>query len=178
MSLSSRSPRVLGALLTLALLAACGDDGEEEATTATSAAPTESQSGGAYDAPDATDTTAAGEEQAAVEVIESDLGQILASDGRTLYLFMPDDAGAPTCYDDCAAAWPPLLAAGEVVVGETLDGTLFGTVPRDDGGEQVTVDGWPLYFFANDAAPGDHNGQGVGGVWFVVGPDGVPLSEL
>ena len=42
---------------------------------------------------------------------------------------------------------------------------------------QVTIDGWPLYFFANDAAPGDHNGQGVGGVWFVVGPDGAPIES-
>ena len=29
---------------------------------------------------------------------------------------------------------------------------------------------WPLYRFAGDAAPGDTNGQGSGGVWFVVGP--------
>ena len=32
----------------------------------------------------------------------------------------------------------------------------------------------PLYIFAGDAAPGDVNGQGSGGVWFVVAPDGTP----
>jgi predicted lipoprotein with Yx(FWY)xxD motif len=38
------------------------------------------------------------------------------------------------------------------------------------------VNGWPLYFFANDAAPGDTNGQGVGDNWFVVGTDGEPIQ--
>lgn len=176
MSLRSRPARLVVALATLAVLAAaCGDD-EDETTTGTSAAPSGTEGGGAYDTPGAAETTAASRDQAAVEVIDSDLGQILASDGRTLYIFMPDDAGAPTCYDDCAATWPPLLADGEVAVDDGLDGGLFATVSRDDGGEQVTVDGWPLYFFASDAGPGDHNGHGVGGVWFAVGPDGVPIG--
>jgi predicted lipoprotein with Yx(FWY)xxD motif len=175
-SLPSRPARLLGALVMLALIvAACGDD-DDEATTATSVPPTGTERGGAYDTPGAAETTAASQDQATVEVIDSDLGQILASGGRTLYLFMPDNAGSPTCYDDCAATWPPLLADGEVAVDEGLDGSLFATAPRDDGGEQVTVDGWPLYFFASDATPGDHNGHGVGGVWFAVGPDGVPIS--
>ena len=178
MHVRSRSVRLFAAAAALALAAAaCGDD--DETTTATTAPTSETSdapTGGAYDTAGASETTVAGDGQPAVEVAESDLGQILASDGRTLYLFMPDDAGAPSCYDDCAATWPPLLADGDVAVGEGLDGALFATVPRDDGGDQVTVDGWPLYFFASDAAPGDHNGQGVGGVWFVVGPDGAPIE--
>ena len=89
---------------------------------------------------------------------------------------MPDNGGAPSCYDDCAATWPPLLADGDVAVADGLDAGLFATVARNDGGEQVTVDGWPLYFFANDTAPGDTNGQGVGDRWFVVGPDGAAIQ--
>jgi hypothetical protein len=30
----------------------------------------------------------------------------------------------------------------------------------------------PLYHFSGDQQPGDSNGQGVGGVWFAVTPDG------
>ena len=89
---------------------------------------------------------------------------------------MPDAGGAPTCYDDCATTWPPLVADGAPTVGEGLDDALFASATRDDGTEQVTVDGWPLYFFAADAAPGDTNGQGVGGVWYVVGPDGAAIE--
>ena len=53
---------------------------------------------------------------------------------------------------------------------------LFASATRDDGDDQVTVDGWPLYFFSGDAAPGDTNGQGVGGIWYVVGPDGAAIG--
>jgi predicted lipoprotein with Yx(FWY)xxD motif len=35
----------------------------------------------------------------------------------------------------------------------------------------------PLYFFANDVAPGDTNGQGIGDVWYVVGPDGTAIDD-
>ena len=45
-----------------------------------------------------------------------------------------------------------------------------GVISRDDGREQVTYNGLPLYYFANDKAPGDTKGQGVGGVWFVAAP--------
>jgi hypothetical protein len=30
----------------------------------------------------------------------------------------------------------------------------------------------PLYYFSGDQQPGDINGQGVGGIWFTVAPDG------
>jgi hypothetical protein len=36
----------------------------------------------------------------------------------------------------------------------------------------VTLKGWALYRFAGDTAPGQTNGQGVGGTWFVVNPSG------
>lgn len=172
MNLRSRRARALAALAVLTMTAAaCGDDDDDAASTTTAPAETTTTV-----AADETTTTAADEGSATVEVAESDLGQILTSDGKTLYLFMPDNAGAPTCYDDCASAWPALLADGEVAVGEGLDDSLFSMVARDDGGEQVTVDGWPLYFFANDAAPGDTNGQGIGDAWYVVGPDGTAIT--
>jgi predicted lipoprotein with Yx(FWY)xxD motif len=158
------------------LLAACGDDNSNDSADA---APTSTTVADGY-GDDATTTTAgsdaAGDTQLAgsslVEVATSGLGDILVSGGNTLYAFVPDDGGAPTCYDDCAVNWPPLLADGDVPVGEGLDSALFATATRTDGGEQVTANGWPLYFFAADAAPGDTTGQGVGGKWYVVGADG------
>lgn len=109
----------------------------------------------------------------------SDLGEILVDgEGRTLYGFTPDSAGEPTCYEGCAAAWPPLVSAGEITVGEGLDDSAFSTVARtDDAGDQVKVGDWPLYYFASDTAPGQTNGQGVGGKWFVVGADGELIEE-
>jgi predicted lipoprotein with Yx(FWY)xxD motif len=185
MALRSRPARALIALASLSLFAAAsGDDGDDDHTTATTAAATEgddaattttaaAEDGDEGDGGDAAGTVEEG--SATVEVGESDLGTILTSGGRTLYVFVPDDGGPPTCYDDCASVWPPLLADGGVTPGDGVTGEL-ATTPRDDGGEQVTIAGWPLYFFANDAAPGDTNGQGLNGVWFVVAADGTMIE--
>jgi predicted lipoprotein with Yx(FWY)xxD motif len=170
--LRSRPARTLVVLAVLGLTAACGSDDDGASTTTTRPADESTTT----TEPSTTETTE-GATAATVEVTESDLGQILTSEGMTLYLFMPDDGGAPTCYDDCATAWPPLVADGAPTVGEGLDAALFATAARDDGGDQLTVDGWPLYFFSGDAAPGDTTGQGVGGQWYAVGPDGVAIDD-
>lgn len=104
-------------------------------------------------------------------VSEGDMGSFLTTaDGFSVYLFLPDEQGESTCYDDCEASWPPMT--GDISAGEGVDDSLLGTTTREDGSEQVTYNGWPLYFFANDAAPGDTNGQGVSDVWYLVTPDG------
>lgn len=106
-----------------------------------------------------------------VRIEDSELGGILAdADGNTLYLFVPDGQGASVCNDDCADAWPPLL--GDVSAGDGVDESLLGTATRDDGEEQATYNGWPLYYFAADAAAGDTNGQGVNDVWWVISASG------
>lgn len=179
-TMTTRSRRALLAFASLALLAgACGDDDEDAATPATAEAPvaTEPADETSEEAPyDGGGTTGEGSSTGIpIELATTDLGDILTSGGRTLYVFTPDEAGPSTCYDDCAQVWPPLAADGEVMPAEGVDAALFGTTPRDGGGEQVTVDGWPLYFFASDAAPGDTNGQGVGGNWWVVGAEGQPI---
>jgi predicted lipoprotein with Yx(FWY)xxD motif len=100
-----------------------------------------------------------------------DLGAFLTdAGGKTLYLFTPDTtAGESTCYDQCAENWPPLAPAEGMTLPEGVPGELT-TVERTDGSQQVAYNGIPLYYFASDAAAGDTNGQGVGGVWFVVAP--------
>ena len=104
-------------------------------------------------------------------VIESSLGPILADEtGNVLYVFLPDEQSDSTCYDDCEAAWPPFLAPA--YAGTDTDGSLVESTERTDATVQITYNGWPLYYFANDEAPGDTNGQGRGDVWYVIGPDG------
>ena len=58
-----------------------------------------------------------------------------------------------------------------------LIATLLTTVERTDGTMQVKYGDWPLYYFANDAAAGDTNGQGINDVWFVVGADGALIQQ-
>ncbi|WP_211277898.1 hypothetical protein [Couchioplanes caeruleus] len=95
--------------------------------------------------------------------------------GLTLYRFDQDTAkpSKSTCNGDCAAKWPPVtVKPGGRIFLAGVHKSKVGVVKRDDGRLQVTVGGWPVYRFAKDTAPGDTKGQGVGGTWFGVRPDG------
>ena len=56
--------------------------------------------------------------------------------------------------------WPPLAApsSGQPTAGDGVSGKL-GTVKRPDGTRQVTLDGRPLYRFAQDSQPGKATGD-------------------
>ena len=108
----------------------------------------------------------------------SPLGQVLVdSAGMTLYVVTTDKEGESTCYGDCARAWPPLLTEAPPQAGQGVDAALLSTAERTDGSVQVIYNGMPLYYYNQDNAPGDTNGQGVRDVWFVVDPSGSPLRS-
>jgi predicted lipoprotein with Yx(FWY)xxD motif len=187
MTLDPRRTLLLPALLaTLAIVAGCTSGGG--ATGAPSvAAPSESaaaseepsESAAASEEPSAS-ASASAAAGVSLALADSDLGQIIVDgEGKTLYMFDPDTAGTPTCYDECAAAWPALLAddAASVTAGTGLDASKITVVARTDGGSQVKYGNWPLYYFANDAAAGDTNGQGLNDVWWVIGADGEPIKS-
>lgn len=100
--------------------------------------------------------------------------------GMTLYLYTKDTPNTTVCYDKCATAWPPLLTNGTPNAGQGVDASKFGTTKRKDGTTQVTYNGWPLYYYQKDKAPGDVTGQNVGNVWFVVSAAGdkVEMTEV
>jgi predicted lipoprotein with Yx(FWY)xxD motif len=120
-------------------------------------------------------------------------GEILTDDaGRSLYLFVNEaleatdgDAmsegirsNAAPCVGGCLVNWPPLVAAS-VTAGDGLDADLL-YVEDVDGRSQVVYNGWPLYYFANDAEAGDVRGQGLGGggnLWYLVDAEGNPVTE-
>jgi len=143
---------VLSVMAPLAL-AACGGGGGIYGMAAQSPKPTAPAGG------------------ATVQVTGSRLGTIL-TDGRgeTLYYDALDGEGRSVCTGQCAASWRPLAPmASAGLTGTGLSGKL-GTITRPDGGIQVTYNDRPLYTFVGDGKPGDTNGQGVAGVWFVATP--------
>jgi len=105
------------------------------------------------------------------------VGTVVTSQGYTLYRFAKDTAkpSKSTCAGGCATTWPPVLGDGVPSV-DGLSADLVGTVGRADGTQQLTLNGWPLYRFAKDTAPGDVRGEGVGGSWQAIGPDGKPAA--
>jgi len=144
------------AVLTAVVLAACGQGGA--ASTSTPAAvPTDAE--------------------LVIAVEPGPLGPHLTAGGRTVYRFTNDSAGTSTCVGACATTWPALVPTGGAVptAAPEVTGTI-GTVIRADGKVQLSINGFPLYLYSGDQAAGDANGQGIGGKWFMVGPDGSTMT--
>jgi predicted lipoprotein with Yx(FWY)xxD motif len=171
-----RAPGAIAVALLVTLgLAACGDDDDAAESGTTEAQVTSTTAAASTTATTAATTGAA--EDATLALGDTSLGQVLVdADGMTLYLFENDTAGVSTCNEGCSDTWPA-LTADDPTVGEGLDDGLLGTAPRDDGSNQVTYTGHPLYHFANDTAPGDTNGQEIGDVWYVVDASGEAVES-
>lgn len=84
--------------------------------------------------------------------------QSLGKDGFTLYTWDNDTAGqSSVCNDDCLTSWPALMAHEGAEAKAP-----FSLIARADTNQmQWALDGMPLYFFANDTAAGDINGDEV-----------------
>ena len=91
--------------------------------------------------------------------------------GRTLYYFTADTATQSAVSSNLAKIWHPLLFTGSG--GPTSSTSLTGklNVLTDTNGNQVEYNGHPLYTFSGDTAPGQANGEGVAGMWYVVTPN-------
>jgi predicted lipoprotein with Yx(FWY)xxD motif len=149
------------AALTVALAACGGSDAGGSGPAAT-------------EAPTTTAAQAAG--GTTVAVASSKLGDILVdADGRTLYAFTKDKGDQSACTGNCATNWPALT--GTATPGTGVQASLLSTSMQANGTKQVTYGGRPLYYYAGDAKPGDANGQGVGGVWFVLAANGELVKE-
>jgi len=89
--------------------------------------------------------------------------------GFTVYVFDLDlsSPGQSSCNSTCAQNWPPMIApAGSLP-------SPYGSIARQDGTQQLTYSGRPLYTFAFDTAAGQTNGDGVnafGGLWHIARP--------
>ncbi|TPW76533.1 COG4315 family predicted lipoprotein [Schumannella soli] len=115
---------------------------------------------------------------AALTTADSSLGTIVVDGEKmTVYMFDKDtqNATSSACSGQCAAAWPAVHADSDSPKVDGVTGKI-GTITGTDGEKQLTLDGWPLYYYAADKAAGDTTGQGVGGVWWVLAPDGTKIS--
>jgi predicted lipoprotein with Yx(FWY)xxD motif len=151
------------AALGLLVLAGCGSSGNGGSSSSSTSS---SSSGG-------------GTSNAVLTTESSDLGTIVvaAADDRTVYVFDLDtpNSGKSACTGVCAEQWPAVPADSGSPAGDGLSGKV-GTITRDDGTTQVTLAGLPLYTFSGDSQAGDVSGQGFGGIWWVVGPDGKKIT--
>lgn len=94
--------------------------------------------------------------------------------GKALYLFTPDRRGYSACYGGCAREWPPFY--GRAHAGLGIAGWALGYTMRRDGSTQATYFGRPLYHYTGDWHPGQANGQGMDGTWYLIDAAGNPIG--
>ena len=115
--------------------------------------------------------------------VNSEEGEYLVDGGgMSLYLFKADAQGrgdkqpVSACNDGpCIGTWPPLLSDSAPAGDGKVDTEMLGTMTREDGTTQVTYNGWPLYYYYEDAGPGDILGDDIesfGEDWYLIGPHG------
>jgi predicted lipoprotein with Yx(FWY)xxD motif len=117
---------------------------------------------------------------AQIVVKSSEFGKVLFdANGQVVYAFEIDERNRSNCTSaECVKAWPPVLTREKPSAGAGADESLLGTIRRNDGSMQVTYNGRPLYFYEHEA-PGEikcHNVDLHGGLWWVVTPQGEPVS--
>jgi len=176
---ATRAPRrsrplvIMAAVIGLMMVAAaCSSKGYGTSSSSTS---TTKASGSAspYGAGAASSTTTvASGSKNALSIATTSLGPVVVdSSGRTLYLYEKDTGSTPTCTGPCAKAWPAATVSGTPSSSADITATVT-VATAADGSTQLVLNGHPLYRYAADTAPGDVNGQNVGGVWFAVKADG------
>ncbi len=114
-----------------------------------------------------------------IQVINNEtLGTILVTqNNQSLYFFAGDVTGKSNCNGGCAEVWPPFIAdLSELEIASGLNSADLGTFTREDGKQQITFKGWPLYYFSPEAdgvleAPGQTLGDARGGVFSIAKPN-------
>jgi predicted lipoprotein with Yx(FWY)xxD motif len=94
-------------------------------------------------------------------------GVLTDPSGLTLYVFDNDATtpGRSACTGPCLNMWTPLYAEpGAKAKGE------YTLTAREDGKQQWTYKGKPLYRWYNDKKPGDQDGDGLRQAWHVARP--------
>ena len=106
---------------------------------------------------------------------------LVNSSGHTLYVFAPDKAKKVTCVSACASIWPAAkLSSGTKASGSgQVKSSLLGSQIPILGGV-LTYNGWPLYTYVADTAPGAAHGEAInssGGLWYVISPSGKVIKS-
>ncbi len=95
---------------------------------------------------------------------------LVDGNGMSLYASIRDTPGKSSCDAQCQATWRPLLATGRIITGSGVNLKNTGVILLPNCSRQVTYLGAPLYLFTQDQKPGDVNGQGYDGAWYLVLP--------
>ncbi|MCZ7401577.1 MAG: hypothetical protein O8C61_05090 [Candidatus Methanoperedens sp.] len=94
---------------------------------------------------------------------------LVDSKGNTLYNFTKDGAGVSNCKGACLNLWS-VFYSQNIVAPSIINASDFGVITNSAGSKQSTYKQMPLYYFNNDTARGDTNGENFNKVWFIIEP--------
>jgi predicted lipoprotein with Yx(FWY)xxD motif len=105
-----------------------------------------------------------------IQKVSNTVNYLTDGNGMSLYISLKDNPGKSNCDAGCQLIWKPVLVGGKIIAGPGVNLANLDIITRQDGTHQVTYLGAPLYTYSKDLRPGDTNGHGVDGVWFLVVP--------
>ena len=97
--------------------------------------------------------------------------------GLPVYLLTGDSSSKPLCKGSCLTYWPAVTSSSKPTLGKGVTGKV--ALWKHNGISQVTLNGHPLYTYAQDSK-GAALGQGLksfGGVWEVMQASGSPMAK-
>jgi predicted lipoprotein with Yx(FWY)xxD motif len=171
-----RKPFLLAVPAVALIAAGCGSSATK---TGTSNAPGAAKS--SYGTASSSSSSSGGSSGKISTASIKGLGTVLVnSQGRTLYVFKPDNAKKVTCTGSCAAVWPPAKVTGKPTASGSVKASMLSSDPNPSGGQVATYNGWPLYTYVTDTGAGSARGQALnlnGGLWYVMSPSGQPITK-
>jgi predicted lipoprotein with Yx(FWY)xxD motif len=165
-----RAAAVVSGILLCTALAGCATSTAPGSaygvTSATAMGATSSASSGAV----ASRRPASDESAALLTIRKTSLGYVLANaSGYTVYTDArdPKNSSKLACTGRCLLAWFPVTGKAKATKGVRLHAVL-GSITRSTKVVQATYNGYPLYTFGSDSAPGMTSGNDSGGIWHVI----------
>lgn len=110
-----------------------------------------------------------------LSIRSTSLGKIIVNGrGMTTYFYDLDKAhsGVSACTGSCSANWPAIISKSAKIAVIGIKGKIT-LLPHT---RQIAINGRPIYTFIGDTSKGATNGQGMGGVWYVISANGVELK--
>jgi predicted lipoprotein with Yx(FWY)xxD motif len=165
-----RAAAVSGILLSAALAGCATSTVPGSAygvTSATAMGATSSASPGAA----ASRRSASGAPVALLTIRKTSIGYVLAdASGYTVYTDArdPKHSSKPACTGRCLLAWFPVTGKAKAAVGVRLHAVLGSITRSGTKVVQATYNGYPLYTFGSDSAPGMTSGNDSAGIWHVI----------
>jgi predicted lipoprotein with Yx(FWY)xxD motif len=158
-----------GACIAAITLAACGSSNGTSSTNGGNGGYGYSYSTPATNTPTTAPASGALVQTGSAMVKGAQTAILTDGSGMTLYYLTQDTATTPACTGGCLNVWPPLLGtAGQTPNANGVTGTF--SLLSDASRPQVEYNGHLLYHYGGDSKPGDANGEGISGVWFVAVP--------